>query len=143
MKDRMLRGLFLASALIPATGMVLAQEGRDGRFDRPGQWRDYRGGVVERSIGDLESMRSVPYLGRYERMRLDRAVFELRAFQDRMRDGRFDRGRLDRAIDNMSPLSSANRLRREDRERLWQDLNDLRRFRAEGYDGRFSNGYRR
>jgi hypothetical protein len=141
----MLRGFFLASMMIPATGLVLAQHryDRDDRFDPGRGWRFSRAGIVDRSIADLRSIASDSFLNRYQRAQFDRAVLDLHRFREGLQNGRFEQGRLDRAIGSMSSLAGSRELRRPDRERLWRDVSDLRDLRAQAYRGPYVDGFRR
>jgi hypothetical protein len=133
-------GVFGLGLLILPAGKANAQDRRgyeDGRPDR--------GPVspVDMTVRHLESLanRTGRFTSGRERSRYDNAIRHLSQFQDRYYRGDFDKGRLDEAISDVQNVVDHNPLDGRARNMLWNDLNQLRGFRASrGFNG---YGYRR
>ncbi len=135
------RSAFALTLLAGAAGFSQAQDWYHQRPDRhEDSYRGDRGydrgrrmvSPVDATIRDLEraASRNGGYVSHRERSRFDNAMRHLSEFQDRYYRGRFDRDRLDRAIDDVNNVVRHNPLDRYERDRLWNDLNNLRAFRA-------------
>jgi hypothetical protein len=104
-----------------------------GNRDRSGNRGGYRNGdPVNRAIQNLQRAASMNRYDKHERNHFDKALKELRKFQDRSRSGRFDGGALDKAISNMSDLARARQLHPRDRDLIVRDISELRQVRASG-----------
>jgi hypothetical protein len=137
----------LAAGLALATGAASAQvyggpvdrdpRSRQGpnyggdRYGRPPYAAD-PGGAAERVLRNLSGAARASYTDRHEREHFDRAIFELRRFEDRWnRQRRFDTGNLDRAIDNMKHLAGARQVDPRARNGIAQDIEVLRAVRSQ------------
>jgi hypothetical protein len=88
------------------------------------------GSLIERVQTDLRYADAGAY-SRGERKRLDNAKRELWEFQRAWSAGRFDRHELDDSIAAIQKVVDHNVLRDRARSILWDDLRQLRAFRAE------------
>ena len=101
------------------------------RYARPGYWAD-PASATQRVLRNLSGAARASYTDRHEREHFDRAIFELRRFEDRWnRQRRFDTGNLDRAIDHMKHLAGARQVDPRTRNGIAQDIEVLRDVRAQ------------
>ena len=113
---------------------------RDDRYRDDGRYRDNsygygygRGGnVIGRVMRDLDvaARNSGRFVDGHERDHFNRAMSDLRAFEDRWQRGQWENGRLDRAIEHVSHLADARQLNPRDRRIMADDANLLRQFRS-------------
>jgi len=102
-----------------------------GGYGRQGSGYGRGGNVVGRVMRDLEiaARTSGRHVDSHERNHFNRAMSELRTFEDRWQRGQWDNGRLDRAIEDLSHLADSRQLNPRDRRMLADDANLLRDFR--------------
>jgi hypothetical protein len=118
-------GGVLALAVL-AAGMSARAQGYDSypppRHESP----------VDQTIHHLEGLahRTSAFDSGRERGRYDNAIRHLSQFQNGLMRGSFDRGRLDEAIGDVQSVVDHNPLDERARGMLWNDLNNLRAFRA-------------
>ena len=97
-----------------------------GYYGRPGN----RGGLIEQVQADLRYAQGAAY-SRGEASRLNKAREELWEFQRKWTAGRFDRHELDDSIAAIQKAVDHNGLDERARSILWNDLRQLRDFRAQ------------
>lgn len=87
---------------------------------------------VDQTIHHLEGLahRTSAFDSGHERSRYDNAIRHLSEFQNGLARGHFDKGRLDQAIGDVQNVVDHNPLDEHARGMLWNDLNNLRAFRA-------------
>jgi hypothetical protein len=134
-------GAFGLGLLILPTGHAQAQDPRGCGYSRP-----HRGAAspVDITVRHLEGLanRTSRFTSGRERSRYDNAIRHFSQFQDRYYRADFDKDRLDEAIGDVQNVVDHNPLDGRARSMLWNDLNQLRGFRASrGYGGGY--GYRR
>jgi hypothetical protein len=85
-----------------------------------------------REIRRLEELahRTAAFESGHQRGRYDTAIRHLSQFQNDLYRGHFNKGRLDQSIDDVENVIRRNPLDDHARGMLWNDLNDLRAFRA-------------
>jgi hypothetical protein len=140
-------GLFVTGAFAQSYGGYRDNPySRGDRNYRGDRYRGdgYRGGdIVDRTFADLQQTASASFYARHERGHFDHAMRELSKFQNKRARGKFDHHALDEAIGEMSRLSRAGELNPRVRETMARDADELRVFRAGGYDnGGFGSDYR-
>jgi hypothetical protein len=120
-------GALALSLLIASPAVTNAQDYRSysPRSDRAMSPVD----VVSRHLEGL-AHRTGSFTSRRERERFDNAIRHLSQFQNQYYRGHFDKGRLDQAINDVQNIVDHNPLDDRARGMLWQDVNDLRAFRA-------------
>jgi len=129
MRSLWVRGLAGASLLLMALG-AYAQDYPRYRDDDRYAGRDNRGNLVDKVQADLRYAQSAAYL-RGETRRLDKAREELWEFQRKWNAGRFDRHELDDSIAAIQKAVDHDGLNERSRAMLWNDLRELRDFRAQ------------
>jgi hypothetical protein len=133
-------GLLLGSALSIVTAQ--AQVYREGPYGRGGYRDDRgygRGDAINRTLSDINRVRSYGWSDRRERKHLDQAERELVKFQDKLVRGRFDYHHLDQGIEHLNRALNSYQMNPRDRDVLARDLITLRDFRNGGrgyYDRR-------
>ena len=142
-----------AFLIIPALlGVAIAAQAQVyDSYGRPYDRDDYRreggdrrgGGIVERSMADLENLRGV-WLDHGDRKHVDKALHELSEVRNNFYRGKFAKGDLNEAIEHMARLANSGRLRGRDRDVIYGDVMALRDFRASSgrYGGRYGDEYR-
>ena len=132
MRQSVLTAIVGTILLVAAAGPAHAQR-RDGNIV----------GRVLREL-DVAARGSHSYVDGHERKHFERAMDELRRFEDRWQRGQWDNGRLDHAIEALSHLADARQLDPRTRRLMAEDANLLRQFRASrrGYNSG-PYGYRR
>jgi hypothetical protein len=87
---------------------------------------------VDQTIHHLEGFahRTSAFDSGHERSRYDNAIRHLSEFQNGLARGFFDKGKLDQAIGDVQSVVDHNPLDEHARRTLWNDLNNLRAFRA-------------
>ena len=133
-------GVFGLGLLILPTEKTQAQDPRAYGYGRPDRGP---ASPVDSTVRHLEGLanRTGRFTSGRERSRYDNAIRHLSQFQDRYYRGDFDKGRLDQAIGDVQNVVDHNPLDGRARNLLWNDLNQLRGFRASrGFNG---YGYRR
>lgn len=101
---------------------------------RYNSYQPRRESPVDRTAQHLEMLahRTAAFDSGHERGRYDDAIRHLSQFQNDLYRGHFDRGKLDQAIGDVQNVLKHNPLDDRARGMLWNDLNDLRAFRATG-----------
>jgi hypothetical protein len=133
-----LRGA-MALSLLSVGAMVMPAQ--DWRYEHPRR----ADSPVDRTIHDLQrfAQRSGAYNSGRERSRLDNAIRHLSEFDNRYDRGHFDKDKLDDAIGDVQHVVDHNPLDDHARRILWDDLSNLRAFRANrGYGNGFYGGRR-
>jgi len=136
MRQSVLTAIVGTVLLGAAAGQVNAQwrddRYRDYGYGRQGYGYGQGGNIVGRVMRDLNiaARMSGRYADGHERKHFDRAMSDLRAFDERWQRGQWDNGRLDRAIENLSHLADADQLDPRARRMLADDANLLRDFRS-------------
>lgn len=137
-------GVFGLGLLILPTGTAHAQYAPGPRGYGYGRPERRPASPVDMTIRHLEGLadRTSGFVSGRDRSRYNHALRHLSQFQDRYYRGDFDKGRLDEAINDVQNIVDHNPLDGRARSMLWNDLNELRGFRASrGYGGGY--GYRR
>lgn len=137
-------GVFGVGMLIVPARNAQAQDsrgyGRGYEYSRPDRGMDSPVDLTARHLENLAQRTGAFNSGR-ERARYDNAIRHLSQFQNRYYRGDFDKDRLDQAIADVQNIVDHNPLDGRARSMLWNDLSELRAFRASrGYGG---YGYRR
>jgi hypothetical protein len=128
---RLLMRSWMVSSLLLACFAAHAQD----RYRDEDRYRDNRGGsLIERVQADLSYAQSTVY-SRGERKRIDNARKELWEFQRAWNAGRFNRHELDDSIAAIQKVVDHSGLEERARSVLWNDVENLRAFRAR-YQGR-------
>jgi hypothetical protein len=134
-------GVFGLGLLILPAQHAHAQDPRAYGYGRPDRGP---ASPVDNTARHLEMLanRTSRFASGRERSRYDNAIRHLSQFQNRFDRGEFDKDRLDQAIGDVQNIVDHNPLDGRARSMLWNDLNDLRAFRASrGFGGGY--GYRR
>jgi hypothetical protein len=125
---------------VSVLAILLAVSGLSARAQGYERYPSRAESPADRTAHHLESLahRTGPFESGRERSRYDHAIRHLSEFQNRLYQGHFDRDRLDQAINDVQNVVNHNPLDNRARGMLWNDLNDLRAFRAtRGYGNGF------
>jgi hypothetical protein len=126
----------IGAAIIVLAASAGAQYRGNPYYDRDddrGAYPDigaYRGGIVERTLSDLDRSRYAARGWRGNWKEMDKARNDLVRFRENWMRGRFDRDRIDGAIHHLDRVVDSGGLPPRERDLLARDLFDLRDFRS-------------
>ncbi len=131
--ERLVRGAITGTMavvlLVGGSAGLTAQEYRPYSYGPPPSRVESPVDITAHHLEEL-AHRSSSFISWRERQRYDNAIRHLSEFQNRLYRGHFDKGRLDQAISDVQHVAEHNALDERGRGILWNDLNNLRAYRA-------------